>query len=36
MEYKCIVTFYNVLPCVNCFDEGGVGGYKKDVFTVLL
>ena len=23
------VTFYNVLPCVNCFDEGGVGGYKK-------
>ena len=31
-----MVIFYNVLPCVNYFDEGGVEGYKKDAFPVLL
>ena len=25
--------FYNVLPCVNYFDEGGVGDYKKGAVT---
>lgn len=32
MAYKCMVIFYNVLPCVNYFDEGGVGDYKKECF----
>ena len=27
-----MVIFYNVLPCVNYFDEGGVGDYKKECF----
>ena len=25
-----MVIFYNVLPCINCFDEGGVGDNKNE------
>ena len=25
--HKCIDTIYNVLPCVDCKNEGGVGDY---------
>ena len=28
-----MVIFYNVLPCINCFDEGGVGDNKKGAVT---
>ena len=38
MVYKCMAAiFYIVLPCVNYFDEGGVGDYiSSNIYTDMI